>query len=386
MGKTYFDRYHWAALLFIILIAAALRLHNLGRAPLWLDEQCQLAAAQTSTIAECWTTGGQLGPIGHVSFFDTWFVWHAGGHSRAWLRLPAALWGIATIGMVYVLGRRWFSTSAGLFASALLAVSGVHIQFSREARGYALLVFLSVFWAWLLDRFVSRATWARGVWLFIVAELALQVHPAFVIVVASLAAAQYFSLWIEAKTTEGATPRNVAIAVGAILAATAVIFCLIPRELPISTTNKPLSDSLIYTLLDIYKTLLGGYWGIASYLIAILAVTGAIAGLRDKHARCGMLCALSVTLAGALPIIVGHWSGAAVFARYSLYALPFILLLPAYGLDTLMHWLSSKEPVRWVAAVALAAGLLVSMYIQGRSPYDLERFKESRPDWPKLDR
>lgn len=386
MGKSYLDRYHWSALLFIILIAAAVRLHDLGRAPLWLDEQCQLAASQTSTLAECWTTGGQLGPIGHLSFFDTWFVWHAGGHSRAWLRLPAALWGIATIGMVYVLGRRWFSASAGLFAAALIAVSGVHIQFSREARGYALLVLLSVFWAWLLDEFVSRATWARGALLLVAAEIALQVHPAFLIVIASLTAAQLLSLWIGAKTTDGAEPGRVTVALCAITIAIAAIFWLIPRDLPISTANKPLSDSLVFIVVDVYKTLLGGYWGIASYPIVILAVVGVVEGLRDLCARCGMICALSVAISGTLPLIVGHLSGAAVFARYSLYALPFVLLLPALGADELMRRLSSKEPVRWVAAVVLAVGLLLSMYIQGRSPYDLERFKESRPDWPSLDR
>src|SRR5258708_5193617 len=140
------ERLHPAALLAILLIAAVVRLYALGRAPLWLDEQCQLAVAQTPTLTECWTMAGKLGPIGKLSFIDSWLVWHAGGHTRAWLRIPAVVWGVATIAMVYILGRRWFSNSTGLFAAALIAVSGVHIQFSREARGYSLLVFLCVVW------------------------------------------------------------------------------------------------------------------------------------------------------------------------------------------------------------------------------------------------
>lgn len=55
----------------------------------------------------------------------------------AWsLRLPAALFGIATIPAAYYLGRQLFSRNEAFLASAFLAVSYHHIWFSQSARGY----------------------------------------------------------------------------------------------------------------------------------------------------------------------------------------------------------------------------------------------------------
>ncbi len=370
----------WLALVAIILIATCVRCYALGRAPLWLDEQCQLAAAQTPTLGACWRRGGELGPIGQLSFVESWIAWHAGGHTRAWFRLPSVLWGIAAVAMCFVLGRRWFSTTTGLYLAALVAVSGIHIQFSREARGYSLLVLLSVVWAWLLDRFASRPEWASGIVLLLIAEASLYVHPAFLIVMVALGAAMIVSVWVD--TRQSVT----SVAIVAIVAAASVLYWIVPRPLPLSTANKPESNSLMYLWMDIYKQLLGGYWGISSYLIFAFALIGTFAGLRGERTRGGTICALSVSVAGTAPILVGHFQGAAVFARYSLFALPFLLMLPAHGIEASLRRLPDQTYIKSLSSVVLALLLMLGMYSQNRSPYDLEKFKISRPDWPTLDR
>ena len=49
------------------------------------------------------------------------------------VRLPAAIAGIATVAALYALGRRWFDSTTGLVAAALLAVSPWHLALSRVA-------------------------------------------------------------------------------------------------------------------------------------------------------------------------------------------------------------------------------------------------------------
>jgi hypothetical protein len=64
------------------------------------------------------------------------------GHSVLWLRAPSLLAGAVTIPLVYLLGRRLVGRSAGLVATALVALSPFMIYYSGEARSYGLMMAL----------------------------------------------------------------------------------------------------------------------------------------------------------------------------------------------------------------------------------------------------
>ena len=68
-------------------------------------------------------------------FVIVWFV-HFLGSSEFWLRIPSAVAGIATIIVVYYLGKEVVNEKVGLFAALLLAVAPYHIYYSQEARMY----------------------------------------------------------------------------------------------------------------------------------------------------------------------------------------------------------------------------------------------------------
>jgi uncharacterized membrane protein len=57
------------------------------------------------------------------------------GDSGAALRLPAALFGVASLGAVYALGREVVGRREGLLAALALAFSYQHVWFSQNARG-----------------------------------------------------------------------------------------------------------------------------------------------------------------------------------------------------------------------------------------------------------
>jgi hypothetical protein len=67
-----------------------------------------------------------------------------GGLNVTTTRLPAAVGGIATVLLVYVLGRRLFGVTTGLVAAALLAVNPWHLQQSRWGHMAALLPLLVI--------------------------------------------------------------------------------------------------------------------------------------------------------------------------------------------------------------------------------------------------
>ena len=62
---------------------------------------------------------------------------------RAWIRLPSLLLGVATVPMIFVLGRRFAGNAPALTAAALVALGPFAVFFSTEARAYSTLVFLT---------------------------------------------------------------------------------------------------------------------------------------------------------------------------------------------------------------------------------------------------
>jgi 4-amino-4-deoxy-L-arabinose transferase-like glycosyltransferase len=66
------------------------------------------------------------------------------GDSEVWLQSLSVLFGVLTIPVVFVLGRRFLNREVGLVAAAILAVHNFHIEHSEQLRSYSLLPLLVV--------------------------------------------------------------------------------------------------------------------------------------------------------------------------------------------------------------------------------------------------
>lgn len=374
-----------AALAAILLLAAIVRFHALGREPLWRDEQGQLAISQSQTFSEFWSSyvSKHGGPIGRLSYVDTWLAVKLGASTRTAFRIPAALWGVAAIFMTFVLGRRWFSISVGLFAAALMSVHALHVQYSQEARGYSLLVFVMLLFVWALDRVLERLFVAGAIALGIVAVAGVEVHPVFLapMWLVSLAA----TLWLMRERGVDARPlaerkATIAAMLGSASLAS-VVFALTPRDLPVMISNVAQAEhSLPYHLADIHKSLVGGYWGALSYVIFVLACAGLFVGLRSREFRRGMLLACAIAVAASAPIVLGYLRGTWVVSRYSIFALPFFMYMVAVGFDESVKRATKGERASSWIAVALPFILIGGMMLQQRSIYDLEKIKQTDVD------
>lgn len=128
------------ALLAIVGIAFLLRAAPLGAQGFWFDEAYTHWIARLP-LAESWraiVADGVHPPLYYAIARAALLI----GESEAALRLPSAVFGALTVAVVFWLGERWASATAGWLAAALLAVSPIHVWYSGDARMYALLVLL----------------------------------------------------------------------------------------------------------------------------------------------------------------------------------------------------------------------------------------------------
>jgi uncharacterized membrane protein len=152
-----------AALVMIVALAAVIRLATLGAQSFWLDEGVSYFTAMRPLPSLLdFVAREDIHPPLYYLLLHVWAVF---GTGEAWLRLPSALAGIASVWLLGLLGRWLFDARTGLAAAAVLAVSPLHVWYSQEARMYALLALLALaqvacLWRALAADGRSRWWWA----------------------------------------------------------------------------------------------------------------------------------------------------------------------------------------------------------------------------------
>lgn len=129
----------WFVLL-IALVGGGLRVFLLEKQGLWLDETISvwLAHFKVSEMLHWIITTDQHPPLYYLllHFWSTFT-----GNTPYYVRLLSALFGTATIPIIYLIGQRISDAKVGLAAATLLAISPFNIRMAQEARMYTLLAF-----------------------------------------------------------------------------------------------------------------------------------------------------------------------------------------------------------------------------------------------------
>ena len=137
LHPTWFDA---CALFVILVVAAALRFHWLAAKSFWFDEGVSVAIARLdwyNFARILWRREANMSL--YYLLLRYWL--HFGG-SEFLVRSLSVIFAVASIPVVYLLGRRVFDSRVGLFAAALLATNAYHVQYSQDARSYSLMVLL----------------------------------------------------------------------------------------------------------------------------------------------------------------------------------------------------------------------------------------------------
>lgn len=131
-------------LIFIMVVAAILRLYRLGAQSIWGDESLTLLFYTVGdngidVIRHIFKSGGHP-PL----YFLIAHYWYLLGKSEFMLRFPSVVTGVASIPLLYALVNRLYHRKTALIAASIMALSPIHIWYSQEARMYSLQLFLCI--------------------------------------------------------------------------------------------------------------------------------------------------------------------------------------------------------------------------------------------------
>ena len=142
---------HVLIVMALFALAAGLRLYGLETG-IWYDEMLTHVRYMPLTVGQIVSTFDDAN--NHVLFtIAAKLSISAFGDTSFAFRLPAALFGIASVVALYAFARQVSTPLVALFSVALLTVSYHHIWFSQNARGYTALLFFAL----LSSAFMLRA-------------------------------------------------------------------------------------------------------------------------------------------------------------------------------------------------------------------------------------
>jgi dolichyl-phosphate-mannose-protein mannosyltransferase len=160
----------------VLVVAILLRLYRLGSLPWEQDELYTLGDSRS-------LTGPSAGP--GIAARPVYYVLHRAfleiaPPTELWMRLPAALFGIAGVALTWWVVRREFGSAGALAAAGLLAIVPWHLYASQFARYWTLVYLLSLLLFWLYPRALDRDEPSGYRTVLLVAALGALTHPTFV--------------------------------------------------------------------------------------------------------------------------------------------------------------------------------------------------------------
>lgn len=143
----------------ILLLAAALRLWQLGRRDFWYDE-----AFSGIAVKESWAGMMQMikadvhPPLYYLTMklFASFFSYSVYG-----IRLYSVIFGLLCVFGVYLFTKELFNKKAALFATFIAAISPFAIQYSMEARMYSMFSFFVIMAAYFLVKSLGASETGR---------------------------------------------------------------------------------------------------------------------------------------------------------------------------------------------------------------------------------
>jgi mannosyltransferase len=325
----------------LILIGLLLRLYQLNSG-LWLDEiltytnYAKLPYLQIVTTFDSENQHFLYSILAHTSFLIF-------GESAWALRLPAVLFGVASLAAVYLFGLEIANPREAFFSVALLTFSYYHIWFSQDARGYTGLLFWTLISSWLFLR--GLADNRPRTWVLYSASAALGIYTqlTMVFVVIShfiLLALNLNSLREKWKTIH--LRQGTWLLIGTVLIGLFILafsFLIIPRFSSVFLSTGQLVsqawDIPLWVINEIIKALGIGLIGICLLGIALfISIIGSFNYWRSKPILLGLIVLPLVTSTMG-SILLSHF----IWPRFYFYLLGFGVFILLRGLDEISGWL-----------------------------------------------
>ena len=169
MSVSYRQR---SALLFILLLAFALRVFHLDAQSIWYDEGLSIYLAQQPPAQAIALSATTDHPPLHTLLLGAWLS--VAGDSDFAARYLSVLFGLLMVALTFVLSCK-LDKRVGLIAAGLMALSPFAVYYSQETRGYTLLTTLALIAALAFVK-IARGDQRRRVWLIYIAAMSAALY------------------------------------------------------------------------------------------------------------------------------------------------------------------------------------------------------------------
>lgn len=270
-------------------------------------------------------------------------------------RLWSVAFAVGAIPLVFLLGRRCFSTAVGVAAAALWSVIPLAVSYGRVVRTDSAGVFFALLGLLLIVRLLERASLRDQVIAGFVVGVGISTRYFLATLLAALVAAGVVAL---RRRAPGASVRAIPAGVGAAVIAfvlTTPYFLLDWSAASASLANENASLAGHDGLSPVGN--LEWYLGSAiprviSWPVALLAVAGIFVSLVSRRdPRRLILLTAGATFLVAISTSKLHWS------RWPLPILPIVVLFAAYGLVQLVSVLDAQVSRPTLAPAFAAVGI-----------------------------
>lgn len=269
------------------------------------------------------------------------------------VRLPAVLFGVASLWALFLLGRRVMGDREALLATALLTVSYHHIWFSQNARGYSGLLFstLAATWLWL----EAERRGSLRLWLFygLCGALGLWTHLTMAFVLASHGLISLVQLMIRRGWRQAGWWIPFASMFLAGTLALQLHALALPEFLRTGLGEVSLPSEWtdpLWVVREALRSLKLGFSSVAVLVVGGLVMALGWLDLHRRNAAAAWSFVLPGVISGGLMLAMGH----NLWPRFFFFCLGFALLIAMHGA------LRSVELLRLPSQVGLGlAGLII---------------------------
>ena len=357
-GATVRHERVWLAV--ILVVAALLRLYDLGNG-LWLDEivtmvrYATLPASNIVTLFDTQNNHMLYSLMAHSSM-------QVFGETVIGLRLPAMVFGVASLWAVYWFAKGLERETEGLIAAGFLAVSYHHVWFSQNARGYTALMFFTLIGTGLLVRMLETGSKRSTVLAYGgVMALAVYTHLTGLLIVAGHTAVLLFLL----ATGRGERRALLAGLAGVGFSGAVSLLLYLPVLGQVTRVFTSQGGGSVTTIWSsggwFFRTLFGGLGeslpgGGATVVFALVIIVLGSVSLARTTPRALALMLGPVVLTGIALMVTNH----NLWPRFFFFAAGFASLIVVRGGFVVCGWVAPSATKR-LAAVGAAALMLLSL-------------------------
>ena len=348
----------------IVIVSSWLRLYQLNTG-LWLDEittyvnYARLPFGQIATSFQSENQHFLYSLMAHASFLLF-------GENNWALRLPAVLFGIGSIGALFVSGLRVTSDIEALLATALMAFSYQHLWFSQNARGYTGMLFWTLLSSWLLLGAMRQKKVYLWILFGVAAALGVYTHLTMLFVIAGQFIVAGVSYFFRQDNHQRKFLMLMMLGFGLAGLLSILMHAPVIQEMRTVIGGTQVSlvsewKSPLWTAREILMGLEVGFSGvIAAGMAVIMFAIGLISYSRSYPEVVGLFIIPPVIGAG-FTIAVGHH----LWPRFFFFALGFGALILIRGLMVFAEWASSilripQQRRLWVGVLLSSTLILLS--------------------------